>query len=520
MPAVPLLDINTALGRTTRAPCGFDSPRLLLDEMARLGIHEALVYHVLAAEADVTLGNRLLIEQLDGCADLYPCWVMAPSALGDLPGPTAWVREALAVGVRAVRLFPRHSLYTLAEWCVGPLLAELENAGLPVLIDFGPRHWSERVVPWDHLDTLCRRHPGLNVVIIGATVGETRDAVSLVRRWPNLFLEFHAFNLPDGLSLLAKQGLAHKLLFGTGMPLRAGECVTTQTVRSGLSPEDLAAVSGGNARELLNVTGPRDTGQGNARHMAGVDGLVVDAHAHAGAWERTITPVRTPEDIVRSMDRCGVHKMVVSSFAAIHGEMRDGNQQTERLTAQFPDRLYGYAGINPHYPEELDNELSQCFDRAANFVGLKFHCGLHNAPVQYGGYERALVFANERGLPVLVHASGNDDWPRVTRRYPHAAFIIAHACAWDGWDPAGAEAYRPVRDIANLYVDVAGSAAHRGALRALLELVGADKVLFGSDFPMFDLAFEFGRVASSDLAAKDKAAICGANARRIFTRMR
>jgi len=515
-----LFDINVGLGRVTSSRGGFDTAEPLLTEMRRLRIDEALVYHELAAEADIELGNGLLLEAIRGHEALHACWVMAPPALGDLPEPAAWVRQAVEAGVRAVRLFPRHGLYTLREWCAGPLLAALERAELPLLLDFGPRHWSERVTPWEGIREACERHPGLSVVVIGSTVGETRDAVALLRLLPNLSLEYHAFNVPDGLRLLAEAGLAGQLVFGTGMPARAGECVTEQTLRSGLGAADLHAVGAGNARRVLNLTGLAPVARASLEPVSRASGMVVDAHAHVGCWERTLTTVRAPADIVTSMQRCGVQKMVVSSFAAIHGETRAGNQQTADAIREFPEHLYGYAVVNPHYPEETEDELRRCFDRLNHFVGLKLHCGLHGVPLQHAGYERALAFANERELPVLVHGHGTDDWDSTARRYAGASFIMAHGCAWDGVDPSGAELYKPVGDVANLYVDVAGSAAHRGALRALVDLVGARKVLFGSDFPMFDLAFELGRVVLSDLKAAERVAVCGGNALRLFSTIR
>jgi len=396
-------------------------------------------------------------------------------------------------------------------------LEALERAELPLMLDFGPRHWSERGTPWDDIRETCERRPALSVVVIGSTVGEARDAFSLLRLLPNLHLEYHAFNLPDGLRLLADAGLAGQLVFGTGMPARAGECVTEQTLRSGLSAGDLYAAGSGNARRILNLTGLEPVSRTTLEPVSRVAGMVVDAHAHVGCWERTITTVRTTADIVTSMQRCGVHKMVVSSFAAIHGEMRVGNDQTAAAVRECPGHLYGYAVANPHYPEEAEAEMRRCFERLEGFVGLKLHCGLHGLPLRHPGYERALAFANERELPVLVHGQGTDDWEAMARRYAGASFIVAHGCAWDGTDPAGAELYGPVRDVPNLYVDVAGSAAHRGALRALVDRVGAQKVLFGSDFPMFDLAFELGRVVLSDLQPAERVALCGGNAMRLFS---
>jgi predicted TIM-barrel fold metal-dependent hydrolase len=232
-----------------------------------------------------------------------------------------------------------------------------------------------------------------------------------------------------------------------------------------------------------------------------------------------VIPLSEAEAIVQSMDRCGVDRMIGSSFTAIHGETTLGNTEAAQVVAAFPNRLYAYAVINPHYPGEVPDELARCFTDGRGFVGLKFHCGLHGVQLEHAGYDRALAFADEHALPVLVHGGGRDRWREVCLRYPRASFIIAHACAWDGFTEDGKQSFALAREVANLYVDVAGSASYRGALRALVDLVGVEKVLYGSDFPMFDLAFELGRVTLSELSPAEKAAVWGGNAMRIFTRL-
>ncbi|MBI5092627.1 MAG: amidohydrolase family protein [Candidatus Hydrogenedentes bacterium] len=511
-----LFDANVAIGRMTSCRGGFDGAEPLKAEMRRLGVAEALVYHLTAAEADVVLGNRMLIEALRGQENLYPCWVMTPPALEDLPEPETWVREATAQGVRAVRMFPAHSLYTFRDWCVEPLLAACEGASLPVFVDFGRHHWSNRAIPWNEIKTVCEAHPKLNVVVVGATTGETRDAWAMAQCRPNLYLDYSEFTTPDILALAAGQAYWEYLLYGSGLPFRAAECGVAQTRRSGLSGECLAALEGNNARRILGLPLTRTSA---AAELEEYEGPVIDVHAHSGAWERTITPHRSAAATLDSMDRCGIDKIVMSSFAAIHGETRRGNRQTAELIDQCIGRVYGYAVINPHYPEEVPAELEFCFREARGFVGLKLHCGLHGVRVEHPGYEEALAFASESHLPVLVHGGGQDKWESVAQKYPGASFIIAHACAWDGHDVAGRTLFGLARDVENLYVDVAGSAAHRDAMAALVALTGAGKILFGSDYPMFDLAFELGRVTLSALAMEDKAAICAGNAQRIFHRL-
>ncbi|HOD48884.1 MAG TPA: amidohydrolase family protein [Candidatus Hydrogenedentes bacterium] len=516
---MPLFDLNVTLGRTA-LPAGapFDTPGDLLEEMRRLRIDEALVCHAIALEADAEYGNALLIEQLRGHQNLFPCWVMAPPAFGDLPEPKGWVERARSAGVRAVRFTPKHGHYSLGAWCTGPLLNQLEQAGMPVLLDFGEHHWSQSPIPWNDVLDICRRFPSLDVALIGVSVGDTRNLYAALRTAPNLNLECHAFVLPDAYQLMAREGLAGRILFGTGMPQCAGENRVFQLCRSGLTQAEQTAASWHNAHRLLRINSHPATDLLRRDPANWPKGVVIDVHAHYGSWETTSSPVSRPEDIVNSMHRCAVHKVVGSSFTAIHGETRLGNEQTAHIIRKYLDFLYGYCVINPNYPQDTAGEIERCFEKAVNFVGLKFHCGLHGKPLHDAGYSEALEYANEHALPVLVHAHGEDDWKGTTQRYPNVPFIVAHACTWNTWSPPP-DMISLAGVIDNLYLDVAGSAAWRKALQRLAKQVGLRKVLYGSDYPMFDFAFEVGRIALGDLSDVEKLTLCGGNAARLFTRL-
>lgn len=514
-----LFDLNVTLGRTA-LPVGdpFHTPAALLEEMRRLRIDEALVSHAIALEADVEYGNALVLEQLRRHQNLFPCWVMTPPAFGDLPEPKTWVERARAAGVKAVRLVPKHSNYRLATWCTGPLLNQLEQFNMPVLLDFGEHHWSQSPIPWNDILDVCHRFPALDIVVMGVAVGDARNLYAALRAAPNLHLECHAFALPDMYQLMAREGLAERLLFGTGLPKHAGENGVVQLWQSGLSAADQANIGWHNAHRLLRIDTMPATNLRSRDPMPWPTGAVIDVHAHYGSWEATASPVNRPEDIVKSMHRSAVHKLIGSSFTAIHGETRLGNEQTAHIVGKYPDYLFGYCVINPNYPKEVQEELQRCFEKAVNFVGFKFHCGLHDKPLHDPGYAEALDYANEHALPVLVHAHGNDDWKHIAQRYPHVPFIAAHGCGWNTWEPPPAM-IALATEIDNLYVDIAGSTAWRQALRRLVDQVGARKVLYGSDYPMFDLAWEVGRVALAELSDVEKLTICGGNAKRLFKRL-
>jgi predicted TIM-barrel fold metal-dependent hydrolase len=68
----------------------------------------------------------------------------------------------------------------------------------------------------------------------------------------------------------------------------------------------------------------------------------------------------------------------------------------------------------------------------------------------------------------------------------------------------------------NLFLDLAASASHCGALERMVEIAGVEKVVYGSDFPLLDLSYQMGRVLHARLTREQKRAVFCGNARRLF----
>jgi predicted TIM-barrel fold metal-dependent hydrolase len=85
------------------------------------------------------------------------------------------------------------------------------------------------------------------------------------------------------------------------------------------------------------------------------------------------------------------------------------------------------------------------------------------------------------------------------------------------WNGRSEEPYFGLaRRLPNVYLDTAASIAYYGAFEKLVERVGADKLLLGSDFPYRDLGYQLGGVLLSSIGEPEKQAILGGNAARLF----
>lgn len=238
--------------------------------------------------------------------------------------------------------------------------------------------------------------------------------------------------------------------------------------------------------------------------------LVIDGHCHLGPYAGFYQPANAADALVRTMDRIGIDQACVFSTLAITLDMRAGNDLTLGAAREFPDRLLAYAVPDPHQPERVAPELERCIDAGAR--GIKLHTGLAGYPFDGPSYEPALALANSHHLPLISHGIASPETLRRTARaYADAHFVVAHAGAGGagGVGPAGQALLAVAAEEPNVYLDLASSVARFGAFAAVVERVGAGKLLYGSDMPWMCASYQIGRALLAPISEEDKRRILG-----------
>jgi predicted TIM-barrel fold metal-dependent hydrolase len=382
---------------------------------------------------------------------------------------------------------------------------------MPAFVDFGIAHWSSESTDWRNLFELCERFPRLPFVVVGEGMGAPRRLFPTWADHPNLHLETSYYQVNQGLSEIADRFGAERLIFGTGLPYRAPGPPLTQLRHDFLSCEDRAKVGGDNLRKLLGLPASDEF---DLCDRSDSDLLppcpVIDAHAHLGRWFSTYIHAGDAASMVRSMDRLGIESTAIIAFDAIAADYKGGNDQVRAAMNDFPGRFLGYATVDPNDWRGMTAELERCFGQLG-FHAIKFHCDTHGCPADSDRYQPALEYANAHRKAVLIHGRITE---AMLRSYPNAQFLSAHVGAWDGAAPH--YAIELCRDYPNLHCELCSSVVHTGALERLVELVGADRVVHGSDTPLMDAGYQLGRVTTARLGDDDKRLILRDNARRLF----
>ncbi|MCZ7568815.1 MAG: amidohydrolase family protein [Ardenticatenaceae bacterium] len=252
---------------------------------------------------------------------------------------------------------------------------------------------------------------------------------------------------------------------------------------------------------------------------------VIDCHVHIGGgtvWQY-IPRARTDEMVV-TMDRLGIDAVVASAYRALFEDYRLGNDEIIQATEEFPGRVLGYAVVNPHFPDDAEGELRRCF-QMPGIKGIKIHPAsyIHDYPIDGPNYRAVWEFASDRGCPVLTHAGprterhtcGSERIANVVEQYPDLHLIIGHTGAYDTWDALDEHIAIAERHD-NVCLDISGTARIYGVVDYLVQRVGHEKVLYGSDASEHTFEVEIGHVVYAHIGDEAKANILGRNMARLL----
>ena len=248
-----------------------------------------------------------------------------------------------------------------------------------------------------------------------------------------------------------------------------------------------------------------------ARQGEALDAEIIDSHGHVGRYAFAIPDV-SPRSMVESMDRLGIRTILCSSMRAASQDVESGNAEVLEAMQAHRGRILGYVAVYPFDQQQVRRSVERWLE--AGFIGLKFH-NQNGFAYDEPAYEPAYAIANERSLPLLFHTwgaeSGLGEIGAIADRHPQASFLLAHSGVSDE------EVYVELaRRHANVYLELCVSRSPRGLVARLVEAVGAEKVIWGSDCCFLNIAQQLGKAIGADVPDQTKRLILGENIKRIL----
>lgn len=243
---IRLFDAQVSIGlRLGAAPDEPSSAAELLAEMDRLGIERALVAHASGWESLPGLGNARVEEETREHARFARAWTALPDTAGDTSPAAEWLNGLLALGARAVWLYPKRMNWTLEDWCAGPLLKALEDRRVPAFLPL-----DETDLPQVH--RVLEIHPRLPLVLCGANYRHNRMLFPLLERHTSLRLSIAPrWDVHDGIEQVCARAGAGRLLFATNWPVCDMGATIAYLAYARISAEERERIGAGNLEQLL-----------------------------------------------------------------------------------------------------------------------------------------------------------------------------------------------------------------------------------------------------------------------------
>jgi hypothetical protein len=240
--------LGIAMDHLPGAPATVEEITSLMDEM---GIYEALVWHADAQCYDVQAGNASLLNQVKHITRLHPAWVFLPHETDEVSHPEKVVHRMLCAGVKAARIFPIEHHFMVRLWNISGFLECLAAHTIPLFVDFGIKSWGDEVIDWDGIYEICTAYENLPVVLTSVNIGTDRRLIPMMKRLPNLYIETSYYTVHRGIEFLVTTVGAERVLFGTGLPLRAPGPALTALGYAMITDEEKRLIAGDNLRRLL-----------------------------------------------------------------------------------------------------------------------------------------------------------------------------------------------------------------------------------------------------------------------------
>ena len=236
---------------------------------------------------------------------------------------------------------------------------------------------------------------------------------------------------------------------------------------------------------------------------------VLDVHVHPLDNFGMYSVSSAEEDarlLIESAKRSGVEKMCLFSLHTTTpreptmDQCREANDYVLKMRDIAPDVFLPFCYVNPMFPDDSVAEIDRC-------VGAERMCGVKLWVARRAtdfGLDPIMQRAVELDVPVLQHAwektTGNlpgESFPwdvaDLARRHPKARIIMAHL---NGCGLRGLEA---VADCKNIVVDTSGGDPESGMVEAAVNVLGPERVVFGSDAPIRHFAVQMGKTLGTSL---------------------
>lgn len=251
---------------------------------------------------------------------------------------------------------------------------------------------------------------------------------------------------------------------------------------------------------------------------------IIDAHMHLGPSTGRMVPDYSIESLVALMDHLDIEKGISANCLSLDSQPEAGIQDDFIAHEKSGGRLFSFFGYDPLHIEKSIDVIDRYHDDP-RCVGIKIHPSGSKVHADDERYRPVWEAAKKYNLPLMSHtwalSSYNPNqtyavaelFEKYIREYPEVTFVFGHC---GGRYEGIKTAIEIGKKYPNANYDITGDIWLNGFIEELVAGVGADRIVYGSDFTMIEQRPMMGVVLGSELPAIDKEKILRYTAARIY----
>ena len=178
-------------------------------------------------------------------------------------------------------------------------------------------------------------------------------------------------------------------------------------------------------------------------------------------------------------------------------------------------------GFGTLHPESAD--IKADFDELLDLglKGVKLHPDIQNFKIDDYRMLKIYELCEKNGVPILIHCgdsrydmSNPNRIVPILQIYTDLIMIGAHFGGYSVWEEAG----KKLSGFKNFYVDTSSSlfALDVNTAEKLIDMYGCDRVMFGTDYPMWDMSEELERFYKLNLTETEQNKILYQNSAKLL----
>ncbi len=249
---------------------------------------------------------------------------------------------------------------------------------------------------------------------------------------------------------------------------------------------------------------------------------IIDFHTHpfnkkTGNFCFYEGSVNSEEDFLSDLCKSGISRFCGS---VIDKEQRDfsgvleGNRAALELSEKYGEKYIPGIHIHPDFVDESEREIAKAYDKGVRLIGelVPYH---HGWKYDHPRLPELMECLDGRDMVISIHSNDSDlaSLEKLAADNPEKIFVFAHP----GDIPRVKGHIEIMKRRENVCLDLSGTGLFRyGVLKHFCDSVGADRILFGTDYPICNPEMYVRAVMFEKISDREKELILSKNAKRLL----